>query len=270
MAVKMMLCENCGAEIPEDTVVCPYCDYEIPHNAEKELQQEVDSIRNRRIDMEELSENRVRKGTRTIVGIFLGLIILAVLVAIVVAVYTYVRSRTELSRQQAQIRKLEEYYQAGEYVEMYEYLNEKVEKYYSQTFEKYYFIGDIANSMEQWEEDGYGYDWKHPIQYARDNPGRLKSDFIDYDIKALIADLGNLRTHREQGYRYGEDVAAKYYEDMIHRLLLEEYLMTEEEIDAEVARYQEAEANYDYLGVDEYAELAETLAARITEYAEKS
>ena len=78
-----MICKNCSAEIKDDVLLCPYCGTENAKVAQKEQQDYINSVQNKRKELKKIPQKVMKKTTKWLIygaGCVLGITILMLLV----------------------------------------------------------------------------------------------------------------------------------------------------------------------------------------------
>lgn len=244
-----MICKNCSAKIREDVLLCPYCGTENPLVAQKEQQDYIDDYKTRKRKLKKVPEKVVRKTTKGLVygaGITLGAIILLL---IVVMAFSKITTGDALAKQEKELAKLEEYYAAGNYEDMSNYL-EKIDRR-GGSYEKYTRVSGVYSTM----------DWH--VEMLQDDAEYVKK--IDLDamsvenhIEWCIGPLAEIYEWEEMEFPYGEKTGALYVREQYMNAFKEYMLLREEEIESSILMYLDGERDY--------MELAEIAIQRMEEH----
>ena len=159
-----------------------------------------------------------------------------------------VRAKQALTRMQQEQKRLEEYYQAGNYGEMGTYLKE---------------IDGWGSSYRKYSETRRAYERKESViesaffcvDFAK--RGRLRAGHLSYDLEDHFEELDKIRELEEQDFPYDVEKAMLEFREEYLKSLKETFLLTEEEI-------EEGMQNYAGSGTD-YSELSEKIAERMNE-----
>lgn len=243
-----MICNNCGAEISGKELLCPYCGAENADVAKKEQQDYIREYNRKKRALKKVPDKVVKKTTKVLVygaGIVLGVIVLAFLV---IMAFSNIMRGDMLAKQEKEINKLEEYYDAGDYSAMSEYLD-KIDKR-GGSYEKYCRVADLYNGM----------DWR--IESLKSNSEfvvniDLDATLVERDLEWCIEILYEIHEMEELGFPYGEKTGALFVREQYVSALKEYALLTDEEIQSAMFMYNEEE--------NDYLELAEISIQRMEE-----
>lgn len=241
-----MICKNCGAQIDENLLECPYCGTENKEVAKRQQEEYIDGYERKKEDLNKLPEIAARRATKKVP------IVIAVIVVLFLAVFlcTWLFGRDSagdtLEKQKEQIAKLEEYYQAGQYEEMYDYLNE-LEHSYSATYEKYRIVGSAYHNLKYDIESLKSF--RSYVMFEDD-----MRDMMVRDLKSILSsvfrDMAEIKKLEENDFVYGEgDVIQNVYEK--YRSALSYYLlMPDVMIETAVIEYDDMDTDYSELAKD--------------------
>lgn len=158
-----MICRNCGGEYDSSERCCPYCKSEnlqVAGQLKEEKLRKLDAdYRQEKQRLEtQLPKQAVRKGTKMtllLLGSFLGIIVLSVVAIVVGGMAIEAGERKQAARNREQ---LEQYFQAGQYEEMRNYLYDKAEyteqlRKYRETAQVYaMYTNWIVRMSDEWQE----------------------------------------------------------------------------------------------------------------------
>ena len=151
-----MVCNSCGGEYDDKAFLCPYCNTEntkVAAKIKKDILHKYDKEANR--IKKELPGHVVKKGTSIYIKLLLGIFALMVIASIVVLIFSQLSVDQNYKKQKKAVAVLEQYFQAGEYIKIRDYLRKNNVKINTQ---KYSEIGKLANREESILEylDWYG------------------------------------------------------------------------------------------------------------------
>lgn len=248
-AEKRMICKNCNGEFKETLLVCPYCGAENERRAREEQLEYIEDVQDKIEDLKkEAPKEAARKASNRVVKITAVVVAVFFLLLILVWIVSRFMADTALERQNKHLEILEGYYQNSEYDKISDYMNKN--DLYGISYYKYdeiamlydrmeYDLEDIQRSMEQITQ--YEFETRDVVWEMMDGLDALKKI---YDME-------------QDGFRYGNEDAAREIEEQYIKAMTEILLLTEEEIEAAVPEYvDEEEANM---------ELAAVVAARMNE-----
>ena len=244
-----MICKNCSAKIRDDVLLCPYCGTENQKVAQKEQQDYIDGYESKKRKLKKVPEKVVRKTTKGLVygaGITLGIIILAL---IVVTAFSKIITGDALAKQEKELAKLEEYYKAGEYEAMSNYL-EKIDKW-GGSYEKYNRVSSVYSAMD-WHVEML----KDDTEYVKEID--LDAMSVESHIEWCIEPLAEIYEWEEMDFPYGEKDGALYVRKQYMNAFKDYMLLTDEEIESAILMYLDGERDY--------MELAEIAIQRMEEH----
>lgn len=244
-----MTCSNCGAELPENALLCPYCGYENEAVAEEKHRQEISGIYAKIAALLHIPERVAARAKRILLCAVL--IIVAVVAVAFLAAFLYSKLAPEaaLRRQDAALEKLEQLWQNGEYDALPAALAQ-TERLYGGAYEKYRTVGALFETLGNEEES-----CAETAEFVAGFPEG--ADLLNYDLKNLFSLLRECSALSEAGFVYGEQDAVAELERRAHALLTETLLLTEDEIAEGIALDAKEETDYQAL--------AELAAARLAE-----
>lgn len=227
-----MICKSCGADIDDKELLCPYCGTENENVAKEEQEDYIESFERKKKDLVNIPKQRVNKTTKYVLlgvtGLF-GLFLVGMLVSWIVA---GIMPDHSLDKQKKQLAKLETYYDNGEYIEMYEYL-EKIDEY-GGAYEKYYRIGNACDNMD-WRLEAL----KNEQEFIKKLD--LKTEDVATTLSYTIEELVKVRSWEMAEYSYDEEQGATYIRKQYMNALKQYMLLTDEEIEAAVEQYTDSE-----------------------------
>ncbi len=229
-----MNCKNCGAQIEDNVLQCPYCNTENAYVAQKEQDAHIEYYDNKTKELKQLPDKIVNKTTKYLLMIAGAVFALFIIAAVVVFIVSTIKSKTDLPMQEKHLKKLEEYYAAGQYEEMGEYLDEK--DLYGGSYKKY----TVADELY--------FDLNYKVDALKNNYDVTN---LESNLKQVFKKLTDIEALRTDGFKYGEEQIALYVEGEYKNALKSYAFLTEEEIEAVLADY----LNYNY---SELAKLVKT------------
>lgn len=218
-----MICKNCGNEYDEHEVVCPFCGTE--NELEAKRREKQDLLKAERQEEDEEKEKAERIALFKKIGI-ISAAVLVVLLCIFFFVYKYTTSDTAVEKKAEELATLENYYQNQEYAEIIDYLQD-CEYSYTSDYEKYITVSRIASAGEQY----IGKMEKLREQSKTENVTPTLSN----TLSEILGQLKILNKYESDGFVYGEEEVVRYYQEIYRHDLLEVALLTEDELEYEVA-----------------------------------
>ena len=232
----MKECESCGARIPKDSITCPYCGSEFMDQAEKEHKSIIREIKHDTQKLEWENQYRAEKAEKVErVGSSLlrrlGIILLALIpiALILTAALTYLHAKHSLVSREEALKTLEEFYAERDYDSMSAYLDTKVDDYYGPSYRVYQDLADLAISSRYWitcAEDG--------ARYAATYEGEDALNLVSGQVYYLFCRLRDIQQKRIDDKAYQKDEAFAELDALYRTAIIEELLLTEEEIDAKL------------------------------------
>lgn len=247
-----MICKNCGAEIDDTLLLCPYCNTENETVAAEEHRDEVNTILDQAEELKTRPERIANKvdhklGRMACYGVA-GFVVLLLAVFIV----SRIIGDPSIKKMEKKIAKLESFYAAGDYAGMSECLD-GMEDSFGEQFKKYRnvqkiyrWMGNQANSYEIIKE-----------YREKKAQGTSQTDITRRALGTGRDLLHEIEQAEAAGFRYGESEAMLYFREEIYRMMKEATDITEEEIDRYFKELPEEEE-----GWPDLTELAESLMAR--------
>lgn len=259
-----MRCVNCGAQMDENTLICPYCGTENEAEAREQHRETLNAIYDKIEHLDGLEDEVVKKANRSVGKLAIFLIVLLSAGFVLIYIISRIIASNALSSQEKQLQKLEEYYQAGDYQAVADYYKKLDTD--SASFGKYeqtekacrflehatFYFGDEVQCFNFLPEG----DTQEYLSF-RDSI----ADNITFDLNNIFYSLFMLEQMEAEGYIYGEQAAVEYCKTEIMNVLKQSYLLEDREI-AEAVPLQED----DDLDRTVYQELALQVADRIWEH----
>ncbi len=224
-----MICKNCGAEIDDTLLLCPYCNTENETVAAEEHRDEVNFILDQAEELKTRPERIAKKvdhklGRMARYGVVGFLVLL-----LAVFVISRIIGDPSIKKMEKKIAKLESFYATGDYAGMCECLD-GMEDAYGEQYKKYRSVQKAYRWMDDMESD-----YKLIKEYREDN---ADESVIESRVFLVGLWLGNGRKvlyEVEQAeaaeFRYGESEAMLYFREEVYRLMKEYAAITEEEVE---------------------------------------
>lgn len=233
-----MICKNCSAQVDKTQRICPYCGSENFDIAKKEQDDYIKEFGRKKRKLRHIPEKFVNKTSKILLYLAAGIFVCILLAIAVVAVFSKATKGDILENQEKELAKLEEYYAAGEYNNMCNYM-ENIRRRGGK-YEKYDRIANLYRAM----------DWK--IEALQLNPDFIKNidlpvSDVEDDIERCILELARIREMEEADFPYGEKDGALYIKNEYMSALVKYAFLTEEEIENAVDIYSEEGTDYTFL-----------------------
>lgn len=194
-------------------------------------------------------EEYIKKITKNLFYTIGWMLCAVILIWIVIVAFSKVTGGDMLAKQEEEIALLEEYYAAGDYESMCNYLDKIDQR--GGSYEKYNRIGRLYQGMES--EIGA---LQSNMEYAESVELDVVS--VEDDIERCMMKLAVIEEMENLEFPYSEKEGALYIKTQYVNALTEYALLTEEEIKSAVSVYCDE-------GENDYIELAEISIQRIEE-----
>ena len=244
-----MICKNCGAEIDDALLLCPYCNTENEKVAAKEHRDEVDFILEQSEELKTRPEQIAKKVNHKISRIACYIVAGFVVLLFVVFVVSRIIGDPSIKKLEKKVAKLESYYAVGDYDGMSECLD-GMEDTFTEQFKKYRNVWRVYHWLDS-QEGSYG------LIKERRGTKFQETDFIRRTLATSRDLLYEIEQAEKAGFRYGEAEGMLYVREEIYRMMKDATGITEEEIERYFKNLPEEEDAWPDLG-----ELAEILVTR--------
>lgn len=223
-----MICENCGAEYDDHLLLCPYCGTENARAAQMEHQKEMHDLNEKTEQLRQAPERAARRGSQIVTKIAVIVVIAVLVMAAGIWVVTRIQAGSALSQQEKQLAKLEEYYEAGDFEQMEEYLD-SLEHGYSSTFAKYRNAVDwhrlMNYQLEMMENDA---------EYAKQG-GIVGVSELEFGMNWTFETLYDISEQAKRHYPHGEQEVGEDVTKQLTDALKEHYQLMDEEIETGIS-----------------------------------
>lgn len=235
-----MICPNCNAEIKETDLLCPYCGYENSEIALKQHEDEMDATREAISEEKkrpERAEGKVKKSVKITFIVLGAVFVIAIALAFIIPGILREKS---VDTQNDVLEKLEELYNNGDYIGMFDYVKVQ-EGYFSETYAKYYDLGSIASHYDLREE---------VLQNMKEAIilGVFSTpEEVGESLTRVFGDLYSLDEMRKKGYVHGEEKGVSELDEKLRTMLKSYTGFTDEEIEEGIAEASKKEKDYSKL-----------------------
>lgn len=243
-----MICENCGAYVNDDELVCPYCNTENEKRAKEEQNQYITYLKNKKKELEKLPGKILKNTTKFFLYGGFAVIGTGILVVFIVFAFSRITSADLLEKQKKEIAQLEEYYHLGDYDAMCDYY-EKVGKN-GGSYEKYRRVYEVYDTMDFYIEM-----LRQQAEYIETID--IDAQILESNLKSCLRELSSIKEMEEFDFPYGEKEGVLYVREKYMEALQEYMLLTKEEIENAVWLYADGE--------EDYMELTEIAIGRMEE-----
>jgi len=247
-----MICKNCGAEIDDTLLLCPYCSTENETVAEKEHKEEVNDLLDKAEELKARPEQIAKKVEHKVSRAARYGVISFVVLLFAVIIVSRIIGDPSVRKMEKKIAKLESFYTAGDYADMCECLD-GMEDTYGEKFRKYRTVQRVYRWMDN-QENSYGIVKEYREKKSQ---GESQTQIASRALGTSRDLLYEIQKAETAGFRYGESEAMLYFREEIYRLMKEATDITEEEVERFFMNLPEDTESW-----PELTELAESLMAR--------
>lgn len=235
-----MICKNCGSELIDGLLQCPYCGTEDTKEAVEQQKEYIEEYKDKIEGLKDMPERVAKKGKSKTTNVLIFLMLLSVCMCIVVAIISSLLGGNKLQNQENYLEKLEELYQEKDFDELeayYKKINMRGGSFtkYSRVidvYERLYYIDSLKLNYEQVR------DYSKPIE---------EMEYLQEDFGDVFGVLYDVKKFEEQDFPYGEEEGILYLKEIYVDALKEYALLTDEEIEEGILMYVEEEADYSEL-----------------------
>lgn len=217
-----MVCKSCGADLSDDTILCPYCGWENEILAARERETEITEVMDKTHEYMHKPEKVAKKTSQVLLWILAGVLVLFVMSIVMVSCINRSNADKEYRAQQEALIELERLYTAGDYAAMNEYYWDLPDRS-SSTYAKYYKVGNLYRSINRLEEH-----CPSTVKVVVNNPD--KSYFLISDLEDLFGLIKACKDMEEAGYIFGEEEPVTDYSARAKTILKDVFLLTDDEI----------------------------------------
>lgn len=226
---KSNVCPYCGAAIGKNATHCAHCLHEIESVASKRHEDTIKALqKDRRAMKKTLPDKIVRFFSHKIALVVTALIVLTLVAVLISSISAKLHNSSENNTEEKWLKQLEEYYAAGQYKELTEYVDENY--IYGYKFVKYTQVADAyyyyMNLMEVWDYykdmgDNAGRDSREGIMYW----------VLYYGVRGM---LSVKESYTDKGLLGNETLLKEIYAD-IETFMTETVKVTGDEINGMLA-----------------------------------
>ena len=231
-----MICSNCGAQLPEETELCPYCGAANDNIIERKQE---DAIKHYNDEANKIvsAPERMVKETRLFLWKAAAAVSLVFIVLLIIcSVFFGIQKKIKAQKARMHEVKLEECYEAGDYDKLYDLCYHS--DIHSYSYEKYNIVARIYSGMK------YYMDCDDIIEDVKVNTDRYY--FMSSYIEALINTVAECDKCEEKGYVYEEEKGIVQIRQMASNILISKFMLTEKEIeDASEKIRKEKDVDYE-------------------------
>lgn len=231
-----MICKNCGAEIDDTILLCPYCNTENETVAAEEHRDEVNFILDQAEELKTRPERIAKKMDHKLSRIACYGVAGFVVVLLAVFIISRIIGDPSIRKTEKKIAKLESFYGAGNYAGMCECLD-GMEEAYGEQFKKYRNVQRVYRWMDN-QKNSYELVKEYRL---KESPGEGRADIVRRALGTSRDLLHEIEQMEVAGFRYGESEAMLYFREEIYRMMNEATDITEEEIDTYLRNLPEDE-----------------------------
>lgn len=238
-----MLCKNCGAEIAEDILLCPYCGAENEEVAEREHKEEIEDILDRAAQLETRPEEIAGKMKARMNKIALYAVIGLLVVLFAVFVVTRLIGDQSANKMKKELNTLEKYYDAREFGKMKTYFN-SLENTLGERYKKY---RNVISHYERSERQ------KEYLEEAKKRlaKGNMGAELMEVYLDGVQSTFYKFWEAEQEGFRYDEGDGIQYMKEELQHVLMETVGITEAEITLYFDGFTEGEERPDLMPLAE-------------------
>ena len=246
-----MICKNCGAEIDDTLLLCPYCNTENEAVAEKEHKEEVNDILDKAEELKARPEQIAKKVEHKVGRVACFGVVGFVVLLLAVFIISRIIGDPSIRKMEKKIAKLESYYAAGDYAGMCECLD-GMEDTYGEKFQKYRSVQRVYRWLDN-QENSYEIVKEYREKKSR---GESQTQIARRALGTSRDLLYEIEKAEDAGFRYGESEAMLSFREEIYRLMKEATDITEEEVERYFMNLPDKE--------EEWADLSELAKSLLT------
>jgi len=247
-----MICKNCGAEIDDTILLCPYCNTENEAVAAEEHRDEVNFILDRAEELKTRPEKIAKKVEHKVSRFACYGVAGFVVVLFAVFIISRIIGDPSVKKMEKKVAKLESFYTAGDYAGMCECLD-GMEDTYGEMFHKYRTVQRVYRWMDN-QKNSYELIKEYREKKSK---GSSQTDIVRRALATSRDLLYEIGAAEAAGFRYDESEAMLFMREEIYRMMKEDAGITEEEIGLYFTNFPEEEELWSDL-----TELAELLLGR--------
>ena len=253
---KGYYCSNCGAVLEENIQVCPYCGYENEELAQAEQDEALEIYEEMTKDLGIRHHKVVKRSSRYVLIVGICIFMLFVLGVLLAWGVSSCQGDNSLETQRKELAKLEDYYASRDYGAMTAYMNKL--GYRGNSYEKYKRVADRYDNM----------DWRIEAIISESefiSKIDLETEDVARAMSYAFEEMVQIKIMEEEGFIYGEEAGLIYIWERYVDAFKTYMHLTDDEINATVAKGMEAYLGEDYDGDDvtPYEEAADIAIDRI-------
>ncbi len=219
MVDRKITCGNCGAEYPVTASACPYCGAENKAELLRLRKEDIREYEREQEKIKSLPKHYTKKGTKIVLICLASVLLVFILVMAVGSILRNTEARKEKNIEAAAKETMEQYYQEGKYLELYDYY--VTQSVYSPSFQKYWEVGSARNWMEAMDE----------TKEALDGPRDTYTYYgISYAFSGSYQALRVIEEAVSDGVSRGNEDILEGFRTEIMTFFREDMKLTEEEI----------------------------------------
>ena len=193
-----MICSNCGAQLPEETELCPYCGAADDNIIERKQGDAIKHYNDEAYKIVSAPERMVKETRLFLWKVAAAVSVAFIILLIICSVFFGIQKKVKAQKARVHEVRLEECYEAGDYDKLYELCYHS--DIYSHNYEKYNTVARIYSGMK------YYIECDDIIEAVKANPDRFYLFMSEDDIN-LFKTQSYLKTADEE--RIVQDFAEK-------------------------------------------------------------
>ena len=193
-----MICSNCGAQLPEETELCPYCGAADDNIIERKQEDAIKHYNDEAYKIVSAPERMVKETRLFLWKVAAAVSVAFIILLIICSVFFGIQKKVKAQKARMHEVRLEACYEAGDYDKLYELCYHS--DIYSHNYEKYNTVARIYSGMK------YYIECDDIIEAVKANPDRYYLFMSEDDIN-LFKTQSYLKTADEE--RIVQDFAEK-------------------------------------------------------------
>jgi len=207
-----MKCNNCGASIDENLLLCPYCSFENEKIAEKQQEDYVAHYKYKIRELDDVPDKMVNRTNKYIIFVAIGISILFVIGLIIFFIVGNFNVSNKLKTREEHLEILGNYYADEEYSKISEYV--ETNELFGATYEKYCITSNIYSRLNDIMEE-------------------LNERYVSVEnsLWHIFDELNELDELKGNNYKYDEERIVEYAIEQYSETLKNRFMLTDDEIE---------------------------------------
>ena len=145
-----MICSNCGAQLPEETELCPYCGAADDNIIERKQEDAIKHYNDEAYKIVSAPERMVKETRLFLWKVAAAVSVAFIILLIICSVFFGIQKKVKAQKARMHEVRLEACYEAGDYDKLYELCYHS--DIYSHNYEKYNTVARIYSGMKYYIE----------------------------------------------------------------------------------------------------------------------